>query len=179
MNNTIKLRDYLYASMFAALISILAFLAIPLPFGVPITGQTLGVMLAGSILKPKQVIFSITTYLLLGTIGLPVFSGGKSGLETLSGKGGGYLIGFLLGAVVISLIRGSSNSLIRISIANLIGGIIVIHIIGSFWLSIVVGITYKQAFMAGSLPFLAGDFIKLICATFTAHSVNKHLNTSK
>ncbi len=179
MKNNIKLKDYLYASMFAALISILAFLSIPLPVGLPITGQTLGVMLAGSILKPKQVILSITTYLLLGVIGLPVFSGGTSGLEALSGKGGGYLIGFLVGATVISLIKGSSNSLFRICISNLIGGIIVIHVIGSFWLSIVTGITYKQAFMLGSLPFIAGDLIKLICATFTAHSVNKHLYISK
>ncbi|OPZ84780.1 MAG: Biotin transporter BioY2 [Firmicutes bacterium ADurb.Bin419] len=179
MKKNNKLTDYLYASMFAALISILAFLSIPLPFGPPITGQTLGVMLAGNILKPKQVLLSITTYLLLGCIGLPVFSGGTSGLEVLSGKGGGYLIGFLVGAVVISLIKGSRNSLFRICISNLIGGIIVIHIIGSLWLSIITGITYKQAFMLGSLPYIAGDLVKLVCASLTAHSVNKHLSFSK
>lgn len=179
MKKNTNLNDYLYASMFAALISILAFLSIPLPVGPPITGQTLGVMLAGSILKPKQVALSITTYLLLGIIGLPVFSGGTSGLGVLSGNRGGYLIGFLLGAIVISIIRGSSNSLFRICISNLIGGIIVIHIMGSVWLSIVTSMTYNQAFMVGSLPYIAGDLIKLICASLIAHSVNKHLSFSK
>ncbi|WP_010243783.1 biotin transporter BioY [Acetivibrio cellulolyticus] len=178
MEKNIYLKDYLYSSMFAALISILALLSIPLPNGPSITGQTLGVMLAGSMLKPKQAALSIMTYLALGSIGLPVFSGGQSGFGVFAGKSGGYLIGFLAGAVVISLIKASSNNLFMIATSNLIGGIIVVHVIGSFWLGQISGLSFYQAFMLGSLPYLPGDIIKLICATLVAHSVNKQLPLS-
>lgn len=170
-------RDLTRISLFTALICISSYIKIDLP-NVPITAQTLAIMLAGCILDTRQAALSVLTYLLLGAVGVPVFSGGSSGLGIIFGKYGGYLVGFLLGAVVISLIKGKKNSLIRLSLANIIGGILVIDLFGAVWFSFITGMNILQAFIIGALVFIPGDLIKAIVAAIVAVRVNKYLNSN-
>jgi len=134
MFKKLTVMDLTMISLFTALICISSYIRIDLPFGVPLTAQTLAVMLTGSVLAPRQAAFSLITYLLLGIAGAPIFAGGVAGLPIIMGKTGGYLIGFLVGAVVISLIKGKKSGLIRIGLANIIGGIVIINLFGAIWL---------------------------------------------
>lgn len=177
MFKKLTIRDITRISLFTALICISSYIKIDLP-SVPITAQTMVIMLAGCILDTRQAALSVFTYLLLGAVGAPVFSGGSSGLPIILGKYGGYLIGFLLGAVVISLIKGKKNSLIRLGLANIIGGIVVIDLFGSIWLSFITGMNVVQAFMVGALVFIPGDLIKVVAAAVIAKRVNKSLRSS-
>ena len=173
-------RDLSFSALFTALVSILSYVSIPLPFSpVPITGQSLAVILAGIVLTTKQAGLSIAIFLFLGIIGVPVFAGGRSGIGVLAGPTGGYLIGYLLGAITISLLiqyfLKDKNNYLLVFLYSFIGGIIVVHLPGIFWLSYVSQISLKEAFMVGSLPFIPGDIFKLIIANLLGHRLKKHI----
>lgn len=173
MLKKLQIRDMLYSAIFASLIAVLGYLIIPLPFSpVPITGQTLAVMLAGCVLTPLQAGLSVLTFIFMGAIGIPVFAGGTAGIGVIFGAKGGYLIGFLIAAIVISLIRGKSNSILRMIFACIIGGIIIVYVLGIPWLSHITGMGISKAFTVGALPFLPGDLIKAIVAGFIAKKIN-------
>jgi len=171
-----KLKDFVYAALFAAIIMVLGFISFPLPFSpVPVTGQTLGIMLAGSILTVRQVILSVSTFLFLGIVGVPVFAGGTGGLGIIVGPRGGYLIGFLIGAVVIALLRGKKKNILRLGLANIVGGIGVIYIFGVLWLSYVTELGLSKAFLVGALPYIPGDLFKVFAATILASRLQAQL----
>jgi biotin transport system substrate-specific component len=176
MFKKLTIYDLTRISLFTALICVSSYIKIDLPSSVPITAQTLAVMLAGSVLSPKQAAFSLLTYLMLGAVGAPIFAGGAAGLPIIFGKTGGYLIGFLVGAVVISLIRGKKNSLLVLGLANLIGGVVVVSIFGALWFSFVTGMDMAKTFVLVVLPYLPGDLIKVVAATIIANRLNKYLS---
>lgn len=176
MIKKVSVRDMIYASMLAALTGILGYVIIPLPFSpVPITGQTLAIMLIGLVLSPFMSFMSVAIFLLLGIIGIPVFSGGQAGIGVLIGPKGGYLIGFLIGAVVISLIRKNSNNFIRMAISSLIGGVLIVYLMGVPWLAYITGMNIKKALLVGALPFIPGDLLKMVVALFIARKINNLL----
>ena len=135
---------------------------IPL-YPVPVTGQTLVVLLIGMIYGLRLGGLTITAYLLQGAIGLPVFAGGAFGIATLVGPTGGYLGGFLIAAVVMGFLaeRGMGRNIISTMIAMIIGNA-VIYVMGVSWLASFIGA--EKALAAGVLPFLYGDALKLAVA---------------
>lgn len=176
MSKKLKAKDIVYSALFATLTAVLAYITIPLPFSpIPITGQSLAVMLAGCVLTPIQAGLSMLTFLFMGIIGLPVFSGGRAGIGVIVGKSGGYLIGYLVGAVIISILVRKSKSKITMFLACLFGGIIVVHILGASWLGYVTGMGIGKAIMVGSVPFLPGDLIKAVAAVAIGVRLNKEL----
>lgn len=176
MFKKLKLRDLLFSALFSALISVLAYVSIPLPFSpVPITGQTFGVMLAGLLLSPLQAFMSVLTFLLLGAVGVPVFSQGRAGIGVLVGPSGGYLLGFLIGAVVISILCRNKNNILRMAVSAIIGGIIVVYLLGVPWLGYTTGMGIKEAVMGGALFYLPGDLIKVIVSVILAKKINAHM----
>lgn len=176
MNNKNQVTDLIYSALFAALIAVLGLVSIPLPISpVPITGQSLAIMLTGSILTARQAAFSVLTFLLLGAVGVPVFAGLTGGIGILVGPRGGYLIGFLVGAIVIALLKGKANNIWRLALANAAGGIIVIYTLGALWLSFVTGMGLEKAIMVGVLPYIPGDLFKVFVATIIGVAINKRL----
>jgi len=176
MYNRNRLTGYIYSGLFAALIAVSGIISIPLPISpVPITGQSLAIMLAGSILTVRQAGFSVLTFLLLGAVGVPVFAGLSGGIGIIVGPRGGYLIGYLVGAIVIALLKGEKNNLWRLALANSIGGIIVVYLFGVLWLSFVTGMGLEKAILVGALPYIPGDLFKLFLATVIGVAVNKRL----
>ena len=149
-------------SLFVALS---ARIAISLPFSpVPITGQTLAVLLVGALLGSRRGACSLLLYLLEGAVGLPVFAGGIGGPAHLLGPTGGYLIGFAGAAFVAGLLaeqrwdrRVQSNAL-AMFLSNL-----VIYAFGLPWLAHFVGA--DKVLALGFYPFIAGDLMKLALAT--------------
>lgn len=171
MSKNLGIRDMLYAALFASLISVLGYIIIPIG-PVPITGQTLAVMLAGCVLTPLQAGLSVLIFILLGAFGVPVFSGGAAGIGVIFGTKGGYLLGFLIGAIVISFIKGKENSILRMIFACILGGIIIVYVLGVLWLSHITGMGINKAITVGALPFIPGDLLKAIAAGFIAKKIN-------
>lgn len=175
MNYKLSIRDIAYSSLFAALTAVLGYVSIPLPFSpVPITGQTLAVMLAGCVLTPVQAGFSMLTFLLMGAVGLPVFSKGTSGIGVIVGPTGGYLIGFLVGAIVISLIVRRSKDIKVVLLGSFIGGIIVVNLLGFPWLGYTTGMGITKA-AKGTLLYLPGDILKAILAAMIGTKINRQM----
>lgn len=146
------------------LVALLAQVRIPLPFTpVPITGQTLGVLLVAAALGSRRGASSLGLYLAGGLAGLPFFTGGGSGLAYLTGATGGYLIGFLAAAALVGGLaeRGWTHSWVRTAALFSLGSL-VIYAFGAAYLAVFVGL--RQAVMVGVWPFLPGDAIKAVLA---------------
>ncbi len=160
------LRDAVLIVLGTLFVTLLAQVKIPLPFTpVPLTGQTLAVLLIGATLGARRGAASIVLYIALGAVGLPVFAGGASGLAYLAGATLGYLIGFVIAAYIIGLLaeRGLERS-VRTSVLPFLIGTVIIYVCGVAWLTFVLG-SFSKALSAGLLPFLIGDAIKLLAAS--------------
>ena len=146
----------------------LAQVSIRLPFTpVPITGQTLGVLLVGASLGPALGTASVGLYLLEGAIGLPFFAEGQSGLSVLGAASatGGYLWGFVLAATLVGwLSRQGWDRSIRSSIGAMFVGEVVIYTVGVPWLIAAVDVPLAKGLELGLYPFVIGDTIKLLIA---------------
>lgn len=157
-------RGMIYASMFGALTAIGALISIPLQ-PVPVTLQTLFLYLAGSLLGGSLGALSQVLYVILGVIGLPVFSGGKAGLGVFLGPTGGYLIGFIAGAFVTGKIIEvrEKPGLVWIVLAML-AGTAAVYTLGVLQLVLIGKLTVGKAATVGVLPFLPGDALKIAAA---------------
>ncbi len=139
---------------------------IQIPFTpVPITGQTFGVLLIGALLGSKRSTATMILYITEGSLGLPFFAGGASGIGILTGATVGYLAGFVVATYVIGLLaeRGLERS-VRTSIVPFLIGTVIIYIFGVAWLGIFLK-SFSKAIEFGLTPFLIGDAIKLILAS--------------
>ncbi|WP_159500823.1 biotin transporter BioY [Microbacterium sp. 18062] len=161
-------RDIARIAVFAAIIAALGLIGpIPVPGLVPITAQTLGVVLAGAVLGPKRGAAAVGVLLLLVFIGLPLLSGGHGGAGVFAGATGGYLIGWIAGAYVVGLIvhRGARRIVWwRVAVGGLVGGILAIYFFGIPVQSAVTGLSIPESLFT-SLAFLPGDLIKVAVAT--------------
>lgn len=162
---------------FAALIAVLGLPGQLLLLGnsVPVTLQTLGVMLAGSLLGPRLGALSVATFLLLVAAGLPLLAGGRGGLGVFAGPSVGYLLGWLGGAVVIGVLLRWSGARYRPAAgfaANVVGGIAVVYAVG---IPLQAWITDTSLLVAAGLAavFLPGDLLKAVLATLVAAGVHR------
>lgn len=171
-----RIQKIIYTALFAAIIAALGIVPpIPLPFSpVPITLQTLGVMLAGSLLGARYGGLSILLFVVLVMIGLPLLSGGRGGAGILFGAGGGYILCWPIGAFIIGWIAHSFKkpSFPKYLFANIVGGILVIYAGGVTYLSFLINIPWTTAAIQG-LAFLPGDIFKAVVAGFVAVRLNK------
>ncbi len=169
-----RLKDMLFAAMMAAITAVMGlFPGIPLPGGVPIVLQNMGIMLAGSLLGKRGGGLSILLFVLLVASGLPLLSGGRGGLGVLAGTSGGYILSWPLMAFLIGwLTERGPLSFRRLFLANLAGGLFN-YACGAAWLAVVANLTFTQALMAGVLPFLPGDLIKMAIAAFLALGIHR------
>jgi biotin transport system substrate-specific component len=175
-------RNTVLIAVFAALIAAMA-LVPPITIGglgVPITLQTLGVMLAGALLGPVRGMLSAVIVVVLSLAGLPILAGGRGGLGVLVGPTGGYLVGWIPGALVVGLlvkywaIRRSSLAVryVAVALSAIIGGIAVIYAIGIPWTSLITGLPLATS-AVGSLAFVPGDLIKAVLTALVAVTVHR------
>ncbi len=146
-------------------IALCAQLRILLPFSpVPVTGQTLAVILIGALYGSKRGAMTILLYLSEGSMGLPVFAGGSFGFAYLFGPTGGYLIGFVGAAFITGLLaeNGWDRKFDR-GIFAMIAGISVIYLVGLTWLGIYVG--FNKVMALGLYPFIPGELLKITIAS--------------
>jgi biotin transport system substrate-specific component len=148
----------IFGSLFVAISSQMA---LYLPFTpVPITGQTLAVLLIGAVLGSKRGGLSLTLYILKGMLGLPVFAGGTGGMTVLFGPTAGYLIGFIPAVILIGTLskKGFDRNWISMLLVLFLG-LSTIYFFGVIRLLAFVG--KERVFLLGVAPFLLGDLLKI------------------
>lgn len=177
-DSSLKLRMMVVTALFAAIISILAQVSIPLPLGVPITGQTLAIGLAATILGARFGTLSVLLYLVIGAIGVPVFAQLTGGLGIIVGPTGGFLVGFIPATFIMGyFLEKTSFSVRNALIANIIGMFITLFF-GTAWLKVVAELSWPVAFTAGFTPFIIGGFIKAILASWIGILVRQRLKAA-
>ncbi len=170
MNTSNQLRMTVYTALFVALISIGAFIAIPIG-PVPIVLQNMFVLLAALLLGPVWGLACVGVYLLIGLAGLPVFSAGRSGIGQLFGPTGGYLLGYLPAVFATAVISKALGKKFSSDVVAMVIGSLIVYAAGVPWLKVVTSMTYEKALTVGMYPFIVGDIIKIIAAAFIAKAI--------
>lgn len=155
-------RSVALVALFAALIALLGLVPkIDLVSGVPITAQSMGVMLAGSILGARRGFLAAALLLVLVAIGLPLLAGGRGGLGVFVGPTAGFAIGFPFAALATGFLmeRWKAPVAIAAFVSSLFGGVVVLYAMGIVGMSLVLGKTLPEAALLAT-PFLIGDVIK-------------------
>jgi len=171
-----KTRDIVYMSVFTAMISICSWISIPA--SIPFTLQTMGVFTTVGLLGGKRGTLTVLTYILLGAIGIPVFAGLTGGVSVLLGTTGGYIIGFLLSALLmwgIETIMGRNQIVLAFS---MVAGLIVCYVFGTAWFMLiytqhsgVIGLSTVLGLCV--ITFIIPDLIKIGVALFLTNRLKK------
>lgn len=163
-------------ALFAALIAVLGLIPkIDLMAGVPITAQSLGVMLCGTVLGARKGALAVVLFLALTAFGLPLLSGGRGGLGVFASPSVGYLIGFPIAAFVAGLTVERLRHLSIMPAALIgafLGGILALHLCGILGMAVMLGKTLPEAALL-DIPFLPGDLIKMVLAALITQSIAK------
>lgn len=161
-----KLIPYLYLVLGVFVIYIATFINFEVKsIGIPITGQTLAVLIIVYLFPKNWGLFAVTSYVILGILGLPIFTNAAFGLETIKGNSGGYIYGFIFAAWMVTVFkkRKKSFNLINICLGMFFGTLLIL-LSGYIHLSLHIG--GKSAFIYGVKPFIIGGLIKVILGTF-------------
>lgn len=161
-------RDLTHIALFAALVAVLGLVPqVTLAFGVPISGQSLGIMLCGTVLGPRRGLLAVLLFLLMVAAGLPLLSGGRGGLGVFVGPTAGFLAGYPLAALVAGWItaRAPLSTGIAAGLGAAVGGILVLYLFGIAGMALVLGKTLPEAALL-VVAFLPGDVIKAALAGF-------------
>ena len=162
-----RTRKYLITALMSAVIMILSPFSIAIPISpVPISLSTLTIYLASYILGSKYAAISTMLYVLLGIIGLPVFTGFTGGVAKVLGPTGGYIISYVFLAIIAGSVIEKNYDNKVICFLGMLLGTIVLYIVGSLWLAFVMRISFRAALFAGVIPFIPGDIVKMIVALF-------------
>lgn len=176
MNQKFSTPELTKMALLTALICVSAYIIIPLPFtAASLTAQTLVVNLIALLLTPRQAVFTIMVYMLLGLSGLPVFSGGMGGPGKLFGPTGGYIMSWLLAAALMSWLKGTHYSFKRYCLVTMLVGMPVIYILGSAYMKFITGMDWAATFTAAVLPFIPLDLFKCAAAALIAKPVQVSL----
>lgn len=178
---TMKTKNMVLCAVFAAILSVLAVITIPIG-PVPITLAFLGVMLTGIVLGPKLGSISVFVYLLLGCIGLPVFSGFKGGFQVLLGPTGGYawsyiIMAFIIGFMTKKLPHKKWLSLLKIFFSCIVG-IIVGYAAGTIQFIAITNTGLAASLALCVLPFIPFDIAKAAAAAFLGYKISQTIKKS-
>ena len=176
-NKQLNIASMTKIALLTALLCVSSYFVIPLPFTPSVLSMhTIMVNIIGLILKPSEAIYTILIYLLMGVIGIPVFSGGSAGVGKLFGATGGFYFGFLFAVMAISLCKGKKRRLFRYIVVTVGLGLPIQHICAVLFMCFHNGFQVKSAIITISLPFLFGDMIKCIMASILGVKMNQVLS---
>jgi len=162
--------DLAIIAVFAAFIALCSFITIP--FAVPFTMQVFGVFFAIGMLGTKRALASVLIYLLLGAVGVPVFSGFQGGIHIILGQNGGFLIGFLVSVIVTGvLLKRMKNTFISVFL-SMLGGLFSIYLSAVLWLVLAYTFKIEQAVLLIA-AFVVLDVLKIALAAYLSLKINK------
>ncbi len=174
----ITTKDMAYIGIFAALMAICSWIAIPAT--VPFTLQTFAVFMAVGILGGKRGSLTVLVYILLGAIGIPVFANFSGGLGVLLGTTGGYIVGFLFSALSMWAVESFFGRKPLVRIASMLLGLIICYAFGTVWF---MAVYFRQSGPVGIaavlgwcvIPFIIPDLIKIALAFLLSERLRKYL----
>jgi len=178
MKKNFQTTDIVFIGIMAALIAICSWISIPTT--VPFTLQTFAVFLAVGLLGGRNGALSVLIYILLGAVGLPVFSGFKGGPAALFGTTGGYILGFLLSALIVWLFEKLLGKKIWVYAISMFLGLIACYAVGTIWFMIVYAkntgaITLATTLSWCVIPFIIPDIIKIVLALILSNRISKYI----
>lgn len=179
-NSTTNSKVYQLAiiGVMAAVICVLGPLSIPIGL-VPISFTILAIHITLYTLGTKKGTLSLLTYLLVGLVGVPVFSGFSSGPSKLLGPTGGYLIGYIFMALIAGFFIDRFFSKWYLCVAGMVLGTAVCYLFGTAWLAYQANMSASAALAAGVIPFIAGDLVKIAIAALIGPQIRKRLMKAK
>ncbi|MHB8869174.1 MAG: biotin transporter BioY [Thermoleophilia bacterium] len=171
------------AGLFTAVVAVSSWVSVPLPISpVPLTLQTLAVLVAGGLLGRTWGPVCVFVYLLVGVVGVPVFSSFGAGPGVLFGPTGGYLVGFVPAAFLMGVAgdwvraRGEGGAgKLGVLVVGAVAASVVVYAAGVPWLALVTGMSVRAAAVAGMVPYLFGDVVKAVAAVALVRSVDAAL----
>ncbi len=158
----------------AAVLCILGPLALPVG-PVPISIGSFAVYLTVYILGMKKGTISVCIYILLGLVGIPVFSSFSGGVGKVMGPTGGYIVGYILLALIFGFFIDKWKTNYGFILLGMVLGTIALYLSGTAWLAYQAKMSFSAALAAGVLPFVAGDIVKMIVAMLVGQQVRKRL----
>lgn len=172
-------RSVSYVGLSAALIAVCTWIAIPLPSNISFTMQTFAVCVIAGLLGWRQSLAAVAVYLLLGIVGLPVFSGFRSGAGVLLGATGGYLIGFLFMAPCIGFLTERFGKSVPSLSLSMLAGEVLLYLFGTIWFVTVYteGVGFSGALMMCVVPYLLPDAVKIALAIILVRRLNPYVKT--
>lgn len=175
MNTTtnLRMRRMVLCALFAAMTAVCSQIAVPMPWGVPINLALFSVYLAGALLGPLWGTVSQLVYVALAAIGVPVLAGLGGGPAMLFGKTGGYVLGYLLAALLVGLLaRTWGRGIPQLALAMVLG-CAGCYTLGTLWFMVLTGTGLWQSLLWCVLPYLPGDAIKIALAAVLAKRMDK------
>ena len=177
-NKKFKTNDLAYIGLSVALITVCSWISFPLT--IPITLQTLGICLVCGLLGFKRGVISTLAYLLLGTLGIPVFAQFTGGIGIITGPSGGYLLGFILTAVIVGAVSDKHSGKLWALILAMVVGIIVCYAVGTVWFAVVYSKRNEPASVMTILgwcvfPFIPFDTVKIVIASLLTKRLKRYV----
>lgn len=174
----LKTKDLALCALFAALIAVCAWISIPAT--VPFTLQTFAIFAALGLLGGKRGTVAVAVYLLLGAVGVPVFAGFQGGIGALLGTTGGYLLGFLLTALIVWGMEARFGSKAGVFLLSAVLGMLVCYAFGTAWYLVVYARTKGAISLATALgwcvvPFLIPDAVKIALAVLLRGRLKRYI----
>ncbi|MCM1166390.1 MAG: biotin transporter BioY [Lachnospiraceae bacterium] len=171
-----SVRSMVFMAIFAALICVAAPFSVPLPGLVPISLGTFAIYLTGAMLGGKRGAVAVCVYIMLGAVGLPVFTGFAGGLAKLFGPTGGYIVGYIPLVLLTGIFSEMPSKRHWTMPAGMALGTIVMYAFGTAWFMIMNGSPLQTALMSCVAPFLIGDAVKIALSTVIAAPLRARLN---
>lgn len=179
-----RTKSIAYVGLSIAIIAVCSWVTVPIG-PVPFTLQMFGIPLIIALLPPLQAISAVYLFVIIGALGVPVFSGFKGGIGVLMGPTGGFLAGYLIGVILAALflyvVGRRANSVIAKIVCDSIAGIIFTacaYTVGCIQYSLVAGIGIEQAFLVSCAPFIIPDVIKVIIAAICAQPISRAIRAA-
>lgn len=179
MNKKVSVKDIVLIALMTAVLCIISPFSIMIPFSiVPVTLATFGIYLIVYVMGLKKGLISVVLYVLLGFVGLPVFTGFSGGVVKVLGPTGGYIIGYIFLALTEGLFVDFFNEK-WIKVLGMIIGTIVLYVFGTLWISYQSKMTFVEALYVAVIPFIIGDIFKMIVAVLLGDNIKNFSNNSK
>ncbi len=171
-----KIKEICICSIAGALISVISPISIPIGV-ISVTLSLFIIYTLAAILKPYQIVIALLIYVILGAIGLPIFSNFSGGISIILGVTGGYIVGYFPAVLIISFAIYKNKSKIYLYPLSMIIGTIICYLIGTIWFKVIADSSIGYALSVCVVPFIPFDLIKIILATSISYMLNKRLKT--
>ena len=178
MTKKFTVKDMILCALLAAMTGVFSQIGIPIG-EIPINLALFSVYLAGGILGSYKGAVSMVVYIPMGAVGIPVFANFRGGLSTLAGPTGGYILGYILAALVVGMVStywGDSSWKLAIS---MVAGLALCYLFGTVWFILLTGKGLIPALSACVIPFLPGDVVKIASAAVLAPRLKAAVNLSR